>query len=71
MWAQVERTDQIDFRNYDVIRVRVRVGVRLASKNNLVRSFYLIRSVLSATSRPNEADGGCEMLFLATVEVAT
>ena len=34
--AQVERTDQIDFRNYDVIRVRVRVRI---AKINLVRSF--------------------------------
>ena len=41
-WAQGERTDQIDFRNYDIIRVRVRVRVRVG-----VRLAKSIWSVLS------------------------
>ena len=43
--AQVERTDQSEFCNYDIIRFRVRVRVRVRvrlAKFNLVRSFYLI-----------------------------
>ena len=39
--GQVERTDQNEFCNYDIIRFRFRVRVRLA-KFNLVHSFYLI-----------------------------
>ena len=48
VWAQVERTDQIDFRNYDVIRVRVRV--------RLAKTIWSVLSTWSEVCCRQQAD---------------